>query len=364
MRKALSDPVPIFLNSKIIPFAHLLLAVLHAAPIEEFLSIDAPILDVRSPAEFQRGHIPGALPFPLFSDEERAQVGTLYKEEGRDAAVIAGLGMVGPRLAQMAKEARSIAANGTVRIHCWRGGERSASVAWLLHKAGIGSVITLRGGYKSFRNHVLRYFTGFNMDLRILGGHTGAGKTEIIASCAKEGIQAIDLEQLAQHRGSAFGSLGLSAQPTTEHFENLLWMRTQALDPRKPLWLEDESRMIGGVRIPDAVHARMRSAPLLFIERPLEERMRRLLHEYGRFPKHELADSLARIARRMGPQHHKEALDALEKGDLRKVVILTLGYYDKAYERGLAERDPKTVTRIPADQAISAMMAPNITATI
>lgn len=315
--------------------------------IVDLLALDAPVVDVRSPGEFQRGHLPGARSLPLFSDEERATVGTLYKQTGRDEAVLEGLRIVGPKLAGLVEAAKAIAPAGRIRVHCWRGGERSASVAWLLDKAGFAEVSTLRGGYKSFRNHVLGSFDAA-MDLRVLGGYTGTGKTETLRILAGRGAQVIDLEALASHKGSAFGAIGEAQQPTTEHFENLLWNAARQLDPRQPIWVEDESMMIGRVKLPDPFFARLRSATLYFAEMPVEERAARLVADYGSYPKQELAEAVRRIEKRLGPQHCKSALEALRAGDLHTVARITLQYYDKAYARGAALRVPGRVVKLQA----------------
>lgn len=313
----------------------------------DFLACSTPVIDVRSPQEFAHGHIPGARSLPLFTDEERAIVGTLYKQQGRDAAVLEGLRTVGPKLAGIVSQARAIAPDGRIRVHCWRGGERSGSVAWLLDRAGFPLVVTLKGGYKAFRREVLASFADPPV-LRVLGGYTGTGKTETLKHLKALGEQVIDLEALAHHKGSAFGALGELPQPTSEHFENLLWDALRGMDGARPVWVEDESLMIGRCRIPQPFFDAMRSALLLFAEMPQEERAARLVADYGSFPAEGLAEAVKRIERRMGPQHCKAALEALRNGDLRTVAILTLTYYDKAYLRGLEARDPLRVVRLPA----------------
>lgn len=323
--------------------------MVRALEIEEFLQRATPIIDVRSPKEFAQGHIPGAHSLPLFTDEERAVVGTLYKQQGRDAAVLEGLRIVGPKLAGIVEAARSIAPNGRIRVHCWRGGERSGSVAWLLDKAGFAEVHTLRRGYKGFRNHVLASFH-VPIHLLVLGGYTGTGKTETLRHLHALGEQVIDLEGLAHHKGSSFGALGEAPQPSTEHFENLLWASIAAIDRKRPIWVEDESVMIGRCKIPQAFFDRMRSAMLFFAEMPQGERADRLMVDYGRHPKEQLAEAVKRIEKRMGPQHCKAALQALQEGDLRTVAILTLNYYDKAYAQGAAQRDQGRVVRIPVSK--------------
>ena len=324
------------------------MGVIRPVSTEEFLQLEHPILDVRSPAEHQRGHIPGSIAFPLFSDEERAVVGTAYKQQGRDQAVLEGLRLIGPRMAPMVEQARRSAPGLKVRVHCWRGGERSGSVAWLLDKAGFTEVFTLKGGYKQFRSHVLSSFER-PWDLRVLGGYTGTGKTGILKALHAQGEQVIDLEAIAHHKGSAFGALGQPPQPTTEHFEALLWNELRKADGTRPIWVEDESLMIGTVRIPEGFFARMRSAHLFFMELPLEIRAHRLVSEYGVFSKEELGLSIQRIGKRLGPQHVKAALEALADGDLLSVALITLRYYDKAYLRGITERDPSMISRMSID---------------
>ncbi|MFT3885813.1 MAG: tRNA 2-selenouridine(34) synthase MnmH [Flavobacteriales bacterium] len=320
---------------------------MQALSIAEFLAPDTPVIDVRSPGEFERGHIPGAHPLPLFSDAERAIIGTLYKQQGRDAAVLEGLRIVGPKLAAIVEQARALAFDGRIRVHCWRGGERSGSVAWLLGKAGFPAVHTLRGGYKAFRAHVLRELER-PPDLCVLGGYTGTGKTAVLGHLQRSGEQVIDLEALARHKGSAFGAIAGTPQPTTEHFENLLWQAIRGLDPQRHVWIEDESPMIGHVRVPNSLIVRMRRSPLYFAEMPAAERVERLMQDYGQVPSEVLAENVLRIQKRLGPQHAKAALEALAAGDLRTVASIALRYYDKAYLRGLAERDPATIITMPA----------------
>jgi tRNA 2-selenouridine synthase len=316
--------------------------------IGSFLSADGPVIDVRSPGEFGHGHIPGAFNLPLFSDTERASVGTVYKRDGRDRAVSEGLRFVGPRMAELVEQARSIAPDGMVRVHCWRGGERSTSVGWLLEKAGFRKVVILEQGYKAFRRHVLGSFSQV-WELRILGGYTGTGKTHLLHLLREHGEQVVDLEGLARHKGSAYGGIGEGVQPGTEQFENLLWHELQQIDPSKPLWVEDESILIGKVKIPDPFFAAMRTAPIHFVDMPVERRVERLVDVYGACPKEQLAEATVRIGRRLGPQHVKAALEALEQNDLRSVAAIALRYYDKAYARGLSQRDPARTVRLVAN---------------
>ncbi|HRH39800.1 MAG TPA: hypothetical protein PK760_15730, partial [Flavobacteriales bacterium] len=199
----------------------------------------------------------------------------------------------------------------------------------------------------AFRNHVLASFE-LPVQLNVLGGYTGTGKTEMLHHLRALGEQVIDLEALAHHKGSSFGALGELPQPTTEHFENLLWKAATNLDVSKHTWVEDESVMIGRCKIPQAFFNVMRSATLYFADMPQDQRAERLVADYGKYPKDELAAAISRIEKRMGPQHCKTALQALEDGDLRTVAIITLTYYDKAYAHGMAQRDQKKVVRVEA----------------
>jgi tRNA 2-selenouridine synthase len=316
----------------------------------EFLAQSTPIIDVRSPGEYAHGHIPRARSLPLFSNEERAVVGTLYKQAGRDAAVLEGLRIVGPKLATIVEEARALAPDGRIRVHCWRGGERSGSVAWLLDKAGFVEVMTLRKGYKAFRQLVLESFSA-PINVLVLGGYTGTGKTELLGHLRALGEQVVDLEGLAHHKGSSFGALGEEPQPTTEHFENLLWNELSKVDRGRSLWLEDESIMIGRCKIPQVLFDRMRSAVLYFADMPQEQRAERLVVDYGKYPKEQLAEAIARIEKRLGPQHCKAALVALEDGDLKTVAMMMLTYYDKAYRFGLESREAEQIVSEEASAA-------------
>ena len=324
--------------------------MLRVLAVQDWLTSDLPIIDVRSPGEFTRGHIPGARNLALFSDEERAVVGTIYKQQGRDPAVLEGLRIVGPKLPSIVEDARQVAPDGRIRVHCWRGGERSGSVAWLLDKAGFHEVLTLKLGYKGFRAHVQSALAS-PPPLKVLGGYTGTGKTGTLKVLAALGEQTLDLEALARHKGSAFGALGEDPQPTTEQFENSLWHAIRRCDGSRPIWVEDESMMIGRVCIPQGFFVGMRTATLYFADMSIDERADRLVIEYGRFPTARLAEAVMRIGKRLGPQHCKAALAALDAGDLKRVALITLHYYDKSYRYGAAQRDPKRIITLPTAAA-------------
>jgi tRNA 2-selenouridine synthase len=298
----------------------------------------APIIDVRTPAEFEKGHIPGAQNLPLFSNDERHEVGLCYRHKGKDEAVKLGLSFIGPRLQQMVLDAEGISEERNVRLYCWRGGMRSNSLSWLLQTAGFKTSV-LEGGYKAWRKYGRDMFET-PWKLLCMGGFTGCSKTTILMLLQEKGEQMIDLEGLANHKGSSFGYLG--AQPSTEHFENLLAEALLKLDPSKPIWLEDESKIIGSVSIPAVVKTAMNTAPFIFIQRSLEERIEELCSGYGDETISELKKAFERIQKRLGGQDTKDALQFLEEGNLPDACRIALHYYDKAYAHSLAksERTP------------------------
>lgn len=317
-----------------------------------------PALDVRSPAEFRKGHIPGAFSLPLFSDEERARVGTLYKRKGKDAALTLGSALVEPRIPALLNAALQQVRENKVLVHCWRGGMRSASVADYLRKQGV-EAFTLKYGYKAYRRRVL---DSFNVapELFVLGGETGSGKTEILKYLREAGEQVIDLESLAHHKGSSFGALGEAPQPSTEQFENELYQQWSLLDMQRRFWLEDESHTIGKVFLADPLWNRMKAAPIIRVVVPKEERVKRLLADYGNFSKGEIREAIVRIAKRLGPQHAKRAIEMAEAGNAAEVARITLTYYDKAYDFNHQKREYKNVYFVECESADAAENAQRV----
>lgn len=294
-----------------------------------------PVIDVRSPAEFEYAHIPGALNLPIFNNEERAEVGTIYKQKGKIKAVKRGLEIVGPKMAGFVDFALKLRSE-EILVHCWRGGMRSSSMAWLFETVGL-RCYTLEGGYKSYRNHVLESFKG-PYNILLLGGFTGSGKTEILKMLSGAGEQVIDLEGLAHHKGSAFGSLGEEPQPTSEHFENILNRHLREIDPSRPLWLEDESRNIGRVFIPPLIWEQMRRSPMIQIDMPAEVRVGRLVKDYGKYSVEELVVSIKKIEKRLGYDNCKRAIEECIAGNFDEAARLSLIYYDKIYGWQISER--------------------------
>ena len=355
--------------------------------IERFLELakQHPVIDVRSPAEYAHAHIPGAHSLPLFSDEERKIVGTTYKQQSREAAIKIGLDFFGPKMRKMVEQVEELIGNRQLAIgkedsssrrnlpianclllYCWRGGMRSAGVAWLLDLYGY-NVFSLIGGYKKFRNHVLETFK-LPFQFKILGGYTGSGKTEMLKALQNQGEVAIDLEEIARHRGSAFGKMGCE-QPSQEMFENVLAQelrgklvrqdsfgaigngqlaRNVELSPftsrspsgdHSPIWLEDESQRIGDINIPHELWKTIRQSPVYFFDIPFEKRLNRVVDEYGTMDKEKLIDCIIRIQQRLGNLETKNAINYLHENNTVECFRILLKYYDKWYLKSLHNRN-------------------------
>lgn len=349
--------------------------------VSEFLagSKKAVLLDVRSPAEYNHAHIPGALSLPLFTDDERAVVGTTYKQKSRQAAIKIGLDYFGPKMRGMVEKVEELISNrqlamsneqqptnkalncqlpiaNCVFLYCWRGGMRSGAVSWLLNLYGF-DVTVLIGGYKAFRNHVLKTFEQ-PYSFKILGGYTGSGKTEVLQQLKSQGEKAICLESLASHKGSAFGNINMPPQPSQEMFENLLstelnnvngqWSMVNDADTKQlftthhspfTIWLEDESQRIGTVNIPNALWKTMRASPVYFLDISFEERLKHITEEYSQCDKEKLAAAIERIKKRLGGLETKNALQFLEENNYTECFRILLSYYDKFYLKGLNNRE-------------------------
>jgi len=311
--------------------------------IADFLSLRdrlLPVLDVRSPGEYVQGHIPQAVPFPLFSNEERKIVGTLFKESGPEKAFLAGLDFAGRKMSEYVRNAASLHSHELL-LYCWRGGKRSESMAWLLSQAGYTCYV-LEGGYRAYRRY-LHETLDKNRPVLVLGGMTGSNKTGMLLALKKSGHQVIDLEGLACHKGSAFGHINEPQQPTTEFFENLLFDQWRILDPFRPVWLEDESRSIGKVILPQQFYNNKRMAPLLVITVPLKQRVMHLVDDYTGVENDKLKDAVMRISKRLGSNRVNASLLALKNNDFFTVAEIVLEYYDKAYRYAISQHNGDSV---------------------
>lgn len=328
--------------------------------IETFLSFNftLPIIDVRSEGEFAHAHIPGAISLPLFDNEERKIIGTTYKQESKQKAIKIGLAAFGKKMVQMIETIDEMFdKNGkekTLVIHCWRGGMRSAGVAWLFDLYGY-TVYTLVGGYKAFRKWGIQQFS-ISYPLQILGGYTGSGKTYVLQELDKRNEIVIDLEGLANHKGSAFGKIGMPEQPSQEMFENLLavqlWkahkkchekieqLNTHSLPQYKPIiWVEDESQRIGTVNIPSPFFLQMRNTYVCYLNIPFDKRLQHILEGYGKADKEILVNAIIRIQKRLGGLETKKAIECILENNIEEAFAILLTYYDKQYQKGVLKRD-------------------------
>jgi len=340
--------------------------------IEEFLQLvqTNPVFDVRSPGEYDHAHIPGAYNLPLFTNDERAVVGTAYKQQGKQPAIKIGLDYFGVKMKAIVEVVEAVvscfplkedilsASAGTQRetgnkqqatrnilVHCWRGGMRSAGIAWLLDLYGF-KVYTLIGGYKAYRKWVRDQFEK-PQPLTVLGGYTGSGKTIVLHQLQEAGLPVVDLEAMANHKGSAFGAIGQNAQPTQEMFENLLAEKLYEIAGHQVTagqvlqgaFIEDESQRIGDLKIPDAFWKQMRNSNILFLDIPFEERLNYLTVEYGKAGKEKLVNAIIRIQKRLGGLEAKNAVNFLLEDNHKECFRILLKYYDKWYEKGLYNRE-------------------------
>ena len=295
------------------------------------------VVDVRSPHEFQAGHVPYATNIPLFLDHERAYIGTIYHKLGSRAAINAGFKITQNKLASLANQLLDCSNGKELFLYCWRGGMRSRSMAWLVAQYGVKTYL-LYDGYKSFRRYVLDTLNQ-DFSLVILSGFTGTGKTDLLNDLAVIQEPVIDLEKLANHKGSAFGNLYSEPQPSQEYFENLLAYTIKNQLDRKYFWVEDESRTIGKVVIPKSFWDSMRQAPVVQVNASLEVRIQNLIHTYGNVGPEILIAAFQKIQKKLGPLASQKAIQAIQNQDITQACQIALHYYDKTYATGLKHRE-------------------------
>ncbi len=307
--------------------------------LDQFFSLrmQIPMIDARSEGEFAQSHIPDANNLPILNNKERIVVGTLYKEKGAEAATLKGFELVGPRFHQIQKEAIRLFPNRKIIVYCWRGGMRSQILSWLLGMVGF-EVFRLKGGYKTYRTFTFEEVRK-DRKLIVLGGKTGTGKTILLHKLKDQGEQTLDLEGIANHKGSSFGGIGLPPQPTVEQFENLLAESLKDLNPTVPTWIENESRKIGRLILPDRLFEQMSKAPLVDIQKTSEERSSLIATEYGNLPEDELISAVKRLQKRLGGLRTQEAIAAIQEKNHQSWISNLLIYYDKTYEFDLSRHE-------------------------
>lgn len=303
--------------------------------VEELKFLDHPILvDVRSEGEFAEATIPGSVNLPLLDNEERAVVGTIYRQSSPGLAREEGLRIISPKLPDLVKKVEQLSQQGPLVLFCWRGGMRSKSLASVVELMGI-PVYRLQGGYKAYRNQVVDYFKEkLSVQVVVLRGNTGVGKTELLGKLRADGYPALDLEKLANNRGSVFGAMGLGDPPSQKKFEGLLYEELERLNKFPYIIVECESKRIGRVNLPTTFFTAMKEGIQILHYDSLENRVQRLLKEYTSMPNalQEIDDALSRLIKTLGHVKVGELRILLATGQLTEFTKrLLLEYYDKLY---------------------------------
>ncbi len=315
--------------------------IVTVAQLDEF----DEIIDTRSPSEFALDHVPGAVNCPVLDDEERARVGTIYKQVSPFDAKKLGAALVARNIARHI-ETRFAAHGRDWRplVYCWRGGKRSAAMAHVLREVGWRAA-QLEGGYKAYRHHVVASLESLprEFDYRVVCGATGSGKSRLLEALAARGAQVLDLERIARHRGSVLGDLPGEPQPPQKLYDSMLWDALRRFDRARPVFVEAESRKIGQLQVPSALIERMRAGRCIRIEAPVSERVRFLIAEYRHF----LDDPVSLRARLacLTELHGRVVIDRwLALVDARDweglVGDLLVNHYDPAYRRSTLRNYP------------------------
>jgi len=304
------------------------------------------IIDVRSPAEFALDHIPGSINYPVLNNEERAQIGTLYKQVSPFAAKKLGAAIVSRNIAQHLEQSMlDHPREWRPLIYCWRGGERSGAFTHVLNRIG-WKAMQLEGGYQGFRRIVIDDLdlAAKQFQFQVICGMTGTGKTRILHELQSLGAQVLDLEGLAIHRGSVLGNEPDSEQPSQKGFETALWNALQSLDPSKPVFIESESKKVGGVHIPDALMETIRNGLCIELRSSLPTRVSWLLHEYHHFLENtaQFKEKLGLLTTRYGKVQIAEWFNQIDAGDFNPLVTdLLVKHYDPAYQSSIVRNFPK-----------------------
>ena len=310
--------------------------------LKKFRSFKGPLIDVRSPSEYYKGHMSNSINIPLFNNDERSIIGTIYKRSGREKAVTEGLKIVEKKIDYLldtlfncinSYEIKKLDHGNiqpTIKIYCARGGMRSQSIAWLLEKYNFHTA-TLIGGYKKYRKWTLDSFSK-KWNIVVIGGKTGTGKTKLLQLLEKYNYQTVDLEGFASHRGSTFGGLGMQKQPTNEDFENKIAEKLINCNQSDPIFVEAESANIGKCKIPHDFFHQMKSSTRIEIVRSEANRLEELINTYSIFNQEDLKDAVLRIKKRLGPQRTKIAIESIKNKKWDLVCKAVLEYYDKCYE--------------------------------
>lgn len=296
------------------------------------------ILDVRSPAEYAGDHIPGALSVPVLNNEERARIGTLYTQVSPFEAKKLGAALIARNIAQHLEENFSDRPKSwRPLVYCWRGGMRSGAMAHILAQVGWHTA-QLEGGYKNYRRHVITSLESLprQFDFRVISGGTGSGKSHLLHALAEQGAQVLDLEELAQHRGSLLGRLPNQPQPSQKTFETQLWDVLRAFNADRPVYIEAESRKVGVLSLPTPLVERMRASACVRVEVPLNARVKFLMEDYAHFLHTPtlLTERLSLLVEIHGRAVTSRWCEFAHKGEWELLVgELLTQHYDPAYKR-------------------------------
>lgn len=294
-------------------------------------------IDVRCPREYQKGHFPKSINIPLFSDTHYEEIGKLYRKSGQDAAFNLGIKYLEVSKNNILDQLSKLKTKEVV-IYCARGGMRSKGFEKLSSEAGY-KVNRINNGYKSIRNYTLDAFK-VHREIVILAGSTGTGKTNLLKKMESQGLNIINLEGLANHRGSAFGDVGLSEQPTQQQFENNLSLDWLSTDKDAIVYIESESRKIGKLVVPENLWIQMKLGFYLKINMDINRRIKNLVNDYGIYSKKIIEDRICKISKKLGGQYTKEALNLLYENKLNDLCQLLLNnYYDKMYAIAYEKRE-------------------------
>jgi tRNA 2-selenouridine synthase len=306
--------------------------------VQEVLQGTYPLIDVRSPSEYEEFHIPGAINIPIFSDQERAQVGTIYKQLGKEAAKELGVSILSKKLPQLyekVKEVNQAIPNHPMVVYCWRGGMRSRSIVSVMGMLEV-PIFQLEGGIRSYRQLIMDELEQAQTNTKkyiVLEGLTGTNKTDILDKLEEQGYPVINIERLVNHRGSVFGQIGLKARSQKE-FESLLYMRLIELKDSTYYIIEAESKRVGNVVIPEFLMAGKENGVRIHVEMELEKRVQNIcttyrLHEHSE----QFEEAISRIRKRLPLDTYNEISELLKINDYERIVLLLLrDYYDPMYD--------------------------------
>jgi tRNA 2-selenouridine synthase len=324
-----------------------------AEALARLQSFDA-VIDVRTPAEFEEDHLPGAINCPVLSEAERAQVGTMYKQIGSFEAKKVGAALVARNIAHHIDTLfLDKPRDWKPLVYCWRGGNRSGAMAHILARIG-WPAMQLEGGYREYRRHVNQELAELpaRFSFKVICGTTGSGKSHLLRTLAASGAQVLDLELLAAHRGSVLGNLPGAPQPAQKAFESGIWETLRGFDPERPVFVESESKKVGKLRVPDALMDRMRDSDCVALSLPLQRRVELLMEEYSHF----IADPAALNAQLgcLVKMHGHERIVrwqamALEGSMAQLVEELLREHYDPAYLRSIGRNFGRVESAVPVE---------------